>query len=159
AILTNLVSSGIEFSPDLTGEPNPTRFDKTRIGFLGHSEGSTVGAPFVSTDERIKAAAFSGLGSILTILLLERRDIVDFKALLASLFKLPPDEVLDEFHPILDIVQTFIEPADAIGYAKSYLDDPPAGARRDVLIIEGFKDFAALPRGTEAFASAARIPV
>jgi hypothetical protein len=159
ATMTSLIQSGIMFGSDLLGDPITASFDPHRIAFLGHSQGSTVGAPFLMTDERVSAVAFSGLGSILVTVLLERTNPVDFKGLLTTLFSLPPDEVLDELHPIMNIIQTFIEPADAIAYAKSYPEDTPQAIARDVLIVEGLKDDEAIPEGTEAFASAAKIPV
>jgi hypothetical protein len=159
AVLTGLLSSGYTLSSTVVRDDATGAFDKDRVAFLGHSQGSLVGAPFLMTDPRIKASVFSGLGAILTITLLVRKDIVDFKGLLESLLRLPPTEMLDELHPVLNLIQTFIEPADAIAYAKSYLADPPSGAPIDVLIVEGLLDFASPPRGQEAFASAAQIPV
>lgn len=134
-------------------------FDASRIAFVGHSQGALVGAPFAAVDPRIKGHVFSGLGAVLTVTLLERDDIVDFKALLESLLAYPEGQSLDEMDPVLNLIQTFIEPADPIAYAASYLDDPPEGFRSDVLQVEGFLDFASPARGQEAFASAARLPV
>lgn len=135
------------------------RFDLNRLGFLGHSQGSLVGAPFMAADTRTKAAVYSGLGAILSITLQERKDIVDFEALLSSLLQFPEGEVLDDFHPVLTLIQTFIEPADPIAYARSHLEAPPGGLPRDYLMVEGFLDFASPARGQEAFATAARFPV
>lgn len=156
--MVNLIAGGFSIPADVTGEES-VHFDPSRVGFLGHSHGSLTGAAFLASDPRARAFTFSGLGAILTITLLERKDFVDFKALLESLFLFPPGEALDELHPILALVQTFIEPADPISYAGSYLLDPPEGARRDVLVVEGLRDFASPARGQEAFAAAARIPV
>lgn len=147
----------LELPAELAGQAH--HFDLDRLGFLGHSQGSLVGAPFMAADTRTKAAVYSGLGAILSITLQERKDIVDFAALLSSLLQFPEGEVLDDFHPVLTLIQTFIEPADPIAYARSYLESPPGGRPRDYLMVEGFLDFASPARGQEAFATAARFPV
>lgn len=156
--MTNLLASGVVLPAGITGAEDET-FDPDRIAFMGHSQGSLVAAPWLVTEPRIKAVVFSGLGAILTITLLERKDIIDFKGLLESLLRLPPEEPLEELHPVLNLIQTFIEPADPISYASSYLSDPPGGALCDILQVEGFLDFASPARGQEAFATAARIPL
>ncbi len=135
------------------------RFDPSRIGFLGHSQGALTGALFAAVDARPKAFVFSGLGAILSITLQERKDIIDFAALLGSLLGFPDDEHLDDFHPVLGLIETFIEPADPISYARAQTIAPPLDARRDHLMVEGFLDFASPPRGQEAFATAAGFPV
>ena len=135
------------------------RFDPDRLAVLGHSQGALVGAPMVAADARPRAVVFSGLGTILTITLLERQDPVDFRALMTSLLGLPAQEPVDDFHPVLNLLQQFIEPADPIAYARSYTEDPPAGAPTSVLMVEGFLDFASPARGQEAFSVAAKLPV
>jgi hypothetical protein len=153
-VLTTLIENLV-----IDTERGEERFDRSRIGFLGHSQGSLTGSLFAAVDERPKVFVFSGLGAILTITLQERKDIVDFEGLLRTLLAFPEDEQLDDFHPVLGLIETFIEPADPIAYARSYLVDPPMNARRDMLIVEGFLDFASPARGQEAFATAARFPV
>lgn len=135
------------------------RFDQNRMGLLGHSQGALVGAPHLAADNRPQAVVFSGLGAILTITLLERKDIVDFEALLTSLLSLPDDDPLDEFHPVLNLIQQFIEPADPIAYARSFRDDPAPGPPASILMVEGLLDFASPARGQEAFSVASQLPV
>ncbi len=144
---------------ELTGGRGELFFDTQKMVFLGHSQGSLVGAPLAAVEPRFKAMVFSGLGAILNITLQERKDIVNFAELLRSLLAFPEAEILDDFHPVLNLIQTFIEPADPIGYARSYLVDPPQGVRRDFLMVEGFLDFASPARGQEAFATAAGFPI
>jgi pimeloyl-ACP methyl ester carboxylesterase len=153
-VMTNLIEA-LQIETDRGLE----RFDPERIAFLGHSQGSLTGALFAAVDERPKAFVFSGLGAILSITLQERKDILDFAGLLRTLLAFPPEEPLDDFHPVLGLIETFIERADPIAYAKSYLGDPPSGANRDLLVVEGFLDFASPARGQEAFATASGFPV
>ena len=157
-ILTNLLEE-VTIPANISEGEGAVRFDTDRIAFLGHSQGGLVGAGFAAIDERPKAFVYSGLGAVLSITLQERKDIIDFKALLESLLYLPEGESLDDLHPVLNLIQTFIDRADPIAYARSYLSDPPAGAARDFLQVEGFLDFASPARGQEAFAAAAGFPV
>lgn len=158
-VLTKLLQSGVELPGDLVDSTTPVRFDRTRVGYLGHSQGGLVGAPFVTMEPELKVAVFSGTSGVLTITLEERKDPVDFSGLLRTLLALPAEEVVGDTHPVLTLLQTFIEPADPIAYGPSFLSDPPGGRGRDVLLIEGFKDFASPPRGHEALASASGIPL
>ncbi|MEO1336680.1 MAG: hypothetical protein AAFV29_13600, partial [Myxococcota bacterium] len=135
------------------------RFDTDRLAFLGHSQGALVGAAYLAADNTPRAAVFSGLGAILTITLLERRDVVNFRSLLSSLLRLPDDEQLDALHPVLNLIQQFIEPADPIAYARSYRDDPAPGVPASILMVEGLRDFASPAQGQEAFSVAAGLPV
>jgi hypothetical protein len=159
-VLTKLLSSGYELPAEVTQE-GAARFDKDRIGYLGHSQGGLVGAPYVASEPTLKAAVFSGTSGVLTITLLKRKVPLDFSGLLTTLLSLPASETLDELHPVLSLLQTFIEPADPINYGASYLADPagaPLGHATDTLFIEGFLDFDSPPLGHEALASAAHAP-
>lgn len=157
-VLTTMLES-MNIPAGVLEEGSEARFDTSKIAFLGHSQGGLVGAGFAAIDERPRAFVYSGLGAILSITLQERKDIVDFEALLVTLLRLPEGAELGDTHPVLNLIQTFIDRSDPIAYADSFLRDPPAGANRDFLQVEGFLDFASPARGQEAFAAAARFPV
>jgi hypothetical protein len=159
ALIARLVTGDLELPGDLVGSAQPVRFDASRLGYVGHSQGGLVGAPYVAMDPKLKTAVFSGTSGILIITLLQRRDPVDFLGLLRTVLGMPSSEVVDRFHPVLSLMQTFIEPADPIAYGPAYLDSPPGGAPRDVLFVEGFKDFASPAEGHEALAAASRAPL
>ncbi|MBI4821644.1 MAG: hypothetical protein HY791_35610 [Deltaproteobacteria bacterium] len=135
------------------------RFDPERIAFLGHSQGGISGSPLVAVEPALRAAVFSGTSGILAITVQERTDPVSFSGLLRTLLSLPDSEDLDDHHVLMTLIQTFIEPGDPINFARSYLQDPACCTAKDVLLIEGFKDFASPARGHEALATAARVPV
>lgn len=157
-VMTKMIANGLEVPRSVTGG-SPARFDASKIAFLGHSQGGLVGSPCVAVEPAFKAVVFSGTAGVLTITLLERKSPVDFLALIRSLLMIPNSEPMDDLHPILNLMQTFIEPADPIAYAPSYLTDPPDGANRDILYVEGFKDSASPARGHEALATAAGVPL
>lgn len=157
-VMTNLIEA-LRIPPAQTAGRGEIYFDASHIAFVGHSQGALVGAPFAAVDERIKGHVFSGLGAVLTVTLLERKDERDFEALLRTLIGYPAGAQLDDMDPVLNLIQTFIEPADPIAYAASYLTDPPQGFRSDMLHVEGFLDPASPARGQEAFATAAGLAV
>lgn len=158
AVMTSVLAQ-LRIPADVTAGRGEVRFDPARIAFVGHSQGSLVGAPFAAADPRPVAHVFSGLGAVLTLTMLLRKDIVNFESLLHSLLGYPEDVPLDELDPVLNLLQTFIERADPIAYADSYLSDPPEGVRSDILMVEGFLDFASPARGQEAFSVQAGLPV
>ena len=158
-MLSKLLQSGFTLPSRVTRRSYDARFDADRMGFLGHSQGGLAGSPFLAVEPNIKVAVFSGTSGILNITLQERKEPVDFEQLLRGLLALPEEEVIDDFHPVLNLIQTFIDPADPIAYGSTYLSDPPSSVARDYLFIEGFKDSASPARGHEALAAAAGAPL
>jgi hypothetical protein len=148
----------IEVPPSVTGA-EPIRFDPDRVAMVGHSQGALGLAPALAASLEVEAAVLSGLGAVLTVTLLERKNPADFAALTRALLDLPEEEPLDAFHPALHLLQTFIEPADPIAYARDLFDRPESGPRADLLMFEGLLDFASPARGQEAFAVAAGLPL
>lgn len=135
------------------------RFDPARIGFLGHSQGGLIGSLYVGLAPEPRSAVFSGTAGVLAITIVERRDIVNFRALFESLAGIQGEEMLHELHPLVSLFQTFIEPADPINYARLLPTEPPDGRPKDVLFIEGLLDAQSPARGHEALAAAAGAPV
>ncbi len=133
--------------------------DASHIAFLGHSQGSLTGAPFVAAEPELTGAAFSGAGGLVTITILERKDIADFKTLAEDLLGITGKESLDEFHPVLALVQTFIEPADTINYAQAMQQAPLNAGFRDALLIEGMHDDEVPQDAAEALGAAASLPI
>lgn len=160
-VMTKLVRSGLEIPTRFTPTAEAARFDPDKVAFLGHSQGGLVGSACLAVEPAFKSAVFSGTAGVLNITLQVRKDPVDFAELLSTLLQFTDTEkgLIDDMHPVLNLMQTFIEPADPIAYAPSYLNDPPDGAVRDILLIEGFKDSASPARGHEAFAAALGAPV
>jgi hypothetical protein len=133
--------------------------DPGHIVFLGHSQGSLTGAPFVAAESELKGAAFSGAGGLLTLTILERTNPIDFKTLAEQILGISGVESLDIFHPVLALVQTFIEPADTINYALAAQQQPLFSDYRDVLLIEGMHDTEVPQDSAEALGAAALLPI
>ncbi|MBS2023374.1 MAG: hypothetical protein JST92_13265 [Deltaproteobacteria bacterium] len=136
-----------------------TSLETDHFVFVGHSQGGLTGAPYVAAETELAGAVFSGTGGVLAITVLQRKDPVDFKALAESLLNITGKEELEPFHPVLALVQTFIEPADPLNYARHFQQRPLSSGPRDLLIFEGLLDQFTPAETSEAFGAAARVDI
>ena len=136
--------------------------DPNNIFFMGHSQGGTTGAlaaPWLGRS--VKGAYLSGAGGLLSITLLERKDILDFEALLHGWFNLLEDEQLSLHHPGVALLQFAIEETDTVNYAPYWFSKRPAWAGQEplsVLMTSGTDDQAATFNTAIALATAAGLP-
>lgn len=136
--------------------------DPDRILFLGHSQGGLVGAmaaPFVG--DRIRAAVLSGAGGGLSLTITDRTEGYDIPELLRSVIDADDDEVIDEFHPVIGVLQWLTDVTDPLNYAPWWFARDPywETAPLHVLMTEGLLDGYTPYRTTEALAAAGRVPV
>jgi hypothetical protein len=126
-----------------------------RVAFMGHSQGSLTGAPFVAYEPFVRGAVFSGAGAVLTLALLHKTQPIDVSQLVSLTLD---DGVIDEFHPMLNLVQNYFDVADPVNYAAFFFATPPAGnPPKSIFQTIGLTDhYAPLP-ALEAFALAARL--
>ena len=82
-----------------------------------------MGAPFVAYEPNLGAAIFSGAGASLVQSLLNKTNPVDIAA--GVEFVLNDGELRDN-HPVLNLLQQFIEPVDPINYARLFFRSLPA---------------------------------
>jgi hypothetical protein len=99
------------------------KFDATKVAFMGHSQGGLTGPGFIAFEPDLRAAVLSGAGGNLVWSLLAKTEPVDIPALVSGLLQ----ESVDEFHPFLNLVQTYYEPADPTNYARGFFLEPAAG--------------------------------
>lgn len=155
SLVLNRMAPGIEI--DAVSCPTFTKgasFDPGRVLFMGHSQGAHTGGLFLGVEPDVKGAVLSGAGGGLAITLLTKTDPYDVKAMMEDLLGIEGEEELDLYHPIINIIQTFIEPADPLNYAPYYLLDPLFGIPKNIFISEGFKDTQVTPLTAEALATA-----
>jgi predicted esterase len=134
----------------------PIRFDSSRIYFFGHSQGGITGALFVPFEPLVQAAVLSGTGAHLLLTLLRKDSEFPISTLLEIALNDDDYETLDDFHPALNIVQTFLEPADPLAYARAYIREPPGDMPpRSVLLTYGINDSYTPNLTTEVLATAA----
>lgn len=142
--------------------PNPDDafFDPERIAFFGHSQGGLNGSLFIAIDDTAHAAVLSGTGAVIGWAILLKTEPTQILPLLEVLLDLDPEvEGFDIFHPVLALLQTFIDPADPVNFAPYWSAAPRVGDGCSVLLTEGLADAFAPPPGTEAIAVAARLPI
>ena len=139
------------------------RFDGTRLGYFGHSQGGLTGALFLAVARNLRAAVLSGAGGGLSDTILLRKQLdsgtnFDIKATLEGVLELAYEDELDLFHPVLTLVQTLVETTDPINYSPYYLDNRFVDDPINVLITEGVEDPYTPAVTTDALAIAGRIP-
>jgi pimeloyl-ACP methyl ester carboxylesterase len=137
--------------------------DPDRVMFVGHSQGGLTGAiaaPFWGHD--VKATVLSGAGAVLSITLMERKDIFDFQALIEGLLGFDEDEELTELHPALALIQTLSEVTDTVNYAPYWTARRGSWrghAPSPVLLTNGTLDPNTPYRTAVALAAAGHLPL
>lgn len=100
------------------------RFDASKIMFFGHSQGGLTGPPFLAFEPKVRGAVLSGAGGLLYYALLHKTEPVDIAALVAAVIL---DHPMDEFNPVLALLQMWIERSDTINYGPLLVREPPIG--------------------------------
>jgi hypothetical protein len=130
------------------------RFDRDRILVAGHSQGSQSTAVQGAIDPLVRGVILSGCGGDARLGILRRRDL-PITTVFATLLGLDPGE-LDEFHPLMTLVQTLADPIDPQSYARLYWEPLPGRRPQNVLHYEGIEDTYTPPVTSEALARALR---
>jgi predicted esterase len=135
------------------------RFDESHVGYFGHSQGGIVGAMFLAVEDRIEGAFLSGAGAGFAQSLVEKTDpppaITD---VLRLVLQAPDDEVIDRFHPVPAILQTFVDAADPLNYGALWRHR--SGRRTPHLIAtSGLQDTFTPPRNHAGLAGAFALPL
>lgn len=91
--------------------------DTTALAFFGHSQGAHTGLPALAYSDRYEVAVLSGAGAGLIDVLGARSSPFDVPALLRMALG---DPGLDEprRHPVLNLVQAYLEEIDPINFAQ-----------------------------------------
>ena len=143
-------------------------FDGTKVLFIGHSQGGITGPMFLAADDQALGGLLSGSGAMITVALLEKTDPQPSVASLVRVF-LGLDTAgeaaeLNLFHPVLNMAQTLIDPADPIHYERYLVANPRSGfAPKSIFQTEGVNadgtgDTYAPPHGIEIASVALGLP-
>lgn len=114
--------------------------DHSHIAFFGHSQGGISGALALSVDRDIDAAVLSGAGGGLAMSLIEKISPQSPVAAIKLMLSLPEDYVVDVFHPVLTLVQTYAEEVDPLNYAPLVYRRGPDRAPPSLLMTSGYDD-------------------
>lgn len=132
------------------GHPLP-RFDASRLGLAGHSQGSQSVAILGAVDPLVRGVLLSGAGGNARVGAMRRKDI-PVREQLEKLLGLDAGE-LDEFHPLLAAAQTLVDSVDPQSYGRLYTELLPGRQPRSVLLFEGLSDSMNVPETSEALAT------
>jgi len=148
---------------DVPASASPTgeriRLDASRLAYMGHSLGGVTGGVFMGAEPEVGAAVLSGAGGGLSLLFLDLPDELDpFMKVALRAIGFARGEILDDFHPITTLMQTFSEPGDPISYGHYYSENPPAGMPKNIFLPEGMEDNRVAPKLHEALAVSIGLP-
>jgi pimeloyl-ACP methyl ester carboxylesterase len=137
---------------DLTAQQSggdAIKFDPLSITFFGHSQGSTEGSLAMPYADGVKAVVLSGNGASLKFALLNKTSPVNVSQALPLLLQdasLGVPGVLPEMHPVLSILQQWIDPADPLNFARAITRVPETGhTAKNVFQTYGLGDTYAPP--------------
>lgn len=128
------------------------RFDPDRIYFFGHSQGGLTGPPFLVHEPLVKGAVLSGAGGLLYLSMVLKTEPFDVAGIVAAFVR---DYPLDEYNPILALLQGWIDRSDSVAYARYLVKQPlPGIGAKHIFQSEGFTDRFTPPRSIEGLATA-----
>ena len=132
--------------------PQNITFDPERMYFFGHSQGGLTGPPFLAHEPMIKGAVLSGAGGLLYLSLILKTEPVDIAGLVSTFIR---DFPMDEFNPVLALLQMYIDRSDPVAYGPLLVREPRPGiAPKHIFQSEGFTDRFTPLRSIEALAVA-----
>lgn len=106
------------------------KLDKNSIVFWGHSQGSTEGSLAMPYADGVKAVVLSGNGASLKLALLTKTSPVNIAGALPFALQDPSLAAADrpaEMHPVLSMLQQWIDPADPLHFAQAITRAPEMG--------------------------------
>ncbi len=137
------------------------KLDASNLALWGHSQGATAGALFLATDRTTNAALLTGASASITDALLSKKAPINIAGgMWLALSEQSPASV-DQFHPVLSILQNYIDPVDPVHFARNVAVVPADGATpayaRHVFQVWGKDDTYTARPVQSVFAVAARL--
>jgi dienelactone hydrolase len=159
-----LASPALDLGPLLAAVPG-AKLSPARIGYVGDSFGSVMGAMVASIDPRVNALVLNvGGGGILTELVSNAPWLASLVGTAGGLnFGLSHDR-LDESHPLVHLLQSILDPADPLSHARRIVQSPATvngvpNAKKSVILVEALWDELVANEGSEALARVAGMPL
>jgi hypothetical protein len=137
----------------------PTSIDPERLFFFGHSQGSTEGSLMLPFADGYKAAVLSGNGGSLLNALLTKSNPVNIRAALPIVLGDPGAAGgSGEVHPVLSLLQQWIDPADPLNFARNVARAPIAGhPAKHLFQTYGMGDSYSPPATLDAYSIAGQL--
>ncbi len=105
-----------------------------RLVFWGHSQGATEGALFLAQDRAIEGALMTGASASLVDAMTSKKSPINIADNLWLALSETGPQAVDRFHPVLSLLQSYIDPVDPLHFARADIVVPaeaptPAYAR------------------------------
>jgi predicted esterase len=131
---------------------NAVTFDKSKIYFLGHSQGTVEGIPFAAYEQKVQGLVLSGAGGNLVESVLNKTKPYNIAAAIQLFFA---DGRVTNMHPLLNLLQLFFEEVDALNYAQALYAVPETGVEaKHTFLAWGVADSYTPPITTQALGTA-----
>ena len=136
----------------------PIRFDRSRVGFMGHSQGATTGPLFLGVARNLRGGVISAGGGHLLVNILTREAEFFAGLKLRDLVAIFLGGPVDLFHPALHLLQMGSDVSDPASFAPLFKDER-RGRPLSLLFTHGTADgFVTTPMVT-AMVVAGRYPL
>ncbi len=155
-----LASPGLDLGPLLAAVPG-AKLDPTRLGYVGDSFGSIMGAMVAAVDPRIHALVLNvGGGGIVTELIANGPYLATLVGTATALEFGIPEDRLSASHPLATLLQSILDPADPLVHAHRMVASPAAlngvsNGPKSAILVEAIWDEVVANEGGEALARAA----
>ncbi len=124
--------------PEIDDAPSAF-FNADQIAYIGHSQGGIVGALLAPLDPRIQGLFLSGAGAGFTDSLTGKFEPVDIPGVLIMALDLDDVEELDVFHPLMTLMQFWVDRLDPIHFGHHW-HNGTGFAQPHLLTTSGLKD-------------------
>jgi dienelactone hydrolase len=154
----------LDLGPLLAAVPG-AKFDATRIGYVGDSFGAITGTLLAAVDPRINAFVLNvGGGGIVTEIVSNAPALSGLVSTVGGLTLGFGMDRLDASHPLSNVLQSILDPADPLVYARRIVAQPSTvggvkNAPKSVILIEAVWDEIVANEGSEALARAIGMPL
>ncbi|MFO0680805.1 MAG: hypothetical protein U0234_02085 [Sandaracinus sp.] len=137
-------------------------FDPTHVYFFGHSQGGLVAPLYLAMDDGTRGGVISEGGGLIGYALTLKVEPISIPDVVRSALGIRgtlADEAFDNFHPVITLIQGWIEPSEPTNWAGYLFDHPrPGFAPKSIFMTEGGIDPYTPPPSIEALAVGMRIP-
>lgn len=143
--LVRLVKS-LVLAPSQSPTGQSLKFDPKKVYYFGHSQGASVGVPFLALEPDVSAAVLSGAGGYLIGSLLEKKKPVNIAG---AVYLALGDPFIGTSHPVLNLMQLLYEEVDPVNYGSGMYKETETGVGpKHIFMSMGLSD-SFTPLGTQ----------
>jgi hypothetical protein len=125
------------------------RFDRSRVGYMGHSQGATTGPLFLGVARYVRGGVLSAGGGHLLVNILTREQAFFAGLKLRELVAIFLGGPVDLFHPALHLLQMGSDVSDPASFAPLFMKERRRGRPLSILFTHGTADgFVTTPMTT-----------